>query len=407
LKRFRLSVALAVVVILTLLLAVPTQAGITSHNYIDPVYEGWDDFLSASVAAYTAGDNATVVAYLENGVGEDITLQAGNLRMDWGDVFPATDFPDTLPEDEAAVMTFEFEVPDSAAASPLVTHQWEIVVEWSPEEIDSAADDYVDEPVWGGASDQLPDIPVVPGSVTLYDDGSEIADSAYTVDYETGVITWSTAPAGTVTADFRTMEDLGNGNGDRTEFNLPHTYVVASTLVVCKDGVEVASSEYTVDREDGTITFDTAPANGEDISAEYDYYQTWTREWDDDFMNKYFAIYTTPQTDGTDLKDQLDAFDYEDLFGAMYGAPAVTRDLLAQSAEQEALGDQAYLAGNFSAARAHYQSALSLRDQAIEADTDLVKNDLNLPSVGVWILAIGLLLFGLGVLVFALRWHTP
>ncbi|HEW92297.1 MAG TPA: hypothetical protein ENF81_07125 [Thermotogaceae bacterium] len=60
-----------------------------------------------------------------------------------------------------------------------------------------------DENVSGsGTVYTLANHPVVPGSLTVKEDGTAVDPSEYTVDWGTGKITFNTAPTGTITADY-------------------------------------------------------------------------------------------------------------------------------------------------------------------------------------------------------------
>jgi uncharacterized protein (TIGR02217 family) len=79
---------------------------------------------------------------------------------------------------------------------------------------------------------------------------------------------------------------LGTGDGAETEFQLVKTYEVdppatAHVLTITKpvegsvtvylDGVEVDPADYTLDTTTGVITFDVAPGNGVEVTAEFEF----------------------------------------------------------------------------------------------------------------------------------------
>lgn len=65
-----------------------------------------------------------------------------------------------------------------------------------------------------------------------------------------------------------TGEAVGTGDGTETNFTLDYNTVREGTLVVYGDDTEITSG-YTPNYADGEIDFDTAPANGVEITADY------------------------------------------------------------------------------------------------------------------------------------------
>ena len=68
-----------------------------------------------------------------------------------------------------------------------------------------------------------------------------------------------------------TGDSVGTGDGTTTVFTLANQNVVPGSETIYQDGTPVSSSEYTIDDETGTITFNTAPAVGVEITADYTY----------------------------------------------------------------------------------------------------------------------------------------
>jgi uncharacterized protein (TIGR02217 family) len=88
-------------------------------------------------------------------------------------------------------------------------------------------------------------------------------------------------------ADYKSdgEQTLGTGDGAETEFQLVYTASspltsktrtitkpAAGTVTVYLDGVEVDSADYTVSTTTGVITFDVAPGNGVEVTAEFEFY---------------------------------------------------------------------------------------------------------------------------------------
>jgi len=70
-----------------------------------------------------------------------------------------------------------------------------------------------------------------------------------------------------------TNEAVGTGNGTATQFTLAHKPVVRGSLTVRVAGNRKSEgSDYTVNYDTGTITFTTAPASGQAITADYTWY---------------------------------------------------------------------------------------------------------------------------------------
>lgn len=93
----------------------------------------------------------------------------------------------------------------------------------------------------------IPNIPVVPGSVTLYRDGIALAPTEYSMDSKTGKIDFLLAPTGVITADYTTetkqQPRTQTSNIDRFVNN---STVVNPPLAVAFTGgaIDVASSNY-------------------------------------------------------------------------------------------------------------------------------------------------------------------
>lgn len=67
-------------------------------------------------------------------------------------------------------------------------------------------------------------------------------------------------------------EDLGTGDDTTTDFTLANGYVVPSSQTVYVAGTAVVEgTDYAIDLTTGVITFGTAPASGDDITADYSY----------------------------------------------------------------------------------------------------------------------------------------
>lgn len=147
--------------------------------------------------------------------------------------------------------------------------------------------------------------PMLVGTEKVYLDGVEVPKTNYSFNAQADQVTFVTAPPigkvvkltgylssqahepinvfGTFTyndvyfdrAATKGTADgaLGTGNGSKTAFNTPKKPIRPGTLKVYQAGTEVVDTNYTVDYENGVITFNTAPANGA-IEADYRYFIT-------------------------------------------------------------------------------------------------------------------------------------
>ncbi|WLR50023.1 DUF2460 domain-containing protein [Bacillus tianshenii] len=124
---------------------------------------------------------------------------------------------------------------------------------------------------------KTPSGPIKDGTLKVYLDNNLVDSAEYTVDLETGDITFNTAPSsGKVVSVSYTKIVPGNvalkladGDGTTTEFYTPSSPIKSGTLKVYIDAQFVDATEYTVDNETGLITFNTAPPLGSEITVDY------------------------------------------------------------------------------------------------------------------------------------------
>jgi uncharacterized protein (TIGR02217 family) len=82
----------------------------------------------------------------------------------------------------------------------------------------------------------------------------------------------------------RTNENIGVGDGSETQFTIKANYtygsksvkvlqghIVSGTETIYQDGTEVSTSDYVIDYTTGLVTFDTAPSDGAQITADYEF----------------------------------------------------------------------------------------------------------------------------------------
>ena len=118
---------------------------------------------------------------------------------------------------------------------------------------------------------QLAQHPVKSGSETVYLDGAvQTRDVDYSIDYEAGEVTFTTAPASgvSVTADYTYDEDNYFINYDLGNFTFMSAYVPEPGVVITADYIHVPT-DYAIDYDTGVITFATAPEAGLGVLADY------------------------------------------------------------------------------------------------------------------------------------------
>ena len=106
----------------------PVQASMVSANWINPVYEGTDNFYGTSVVAYKEGTTATLAVNVRNHYAADANITV-TVQMDWetGNWTSKTEVPEGL----SHVFKVGISIPSTATASNLVTHSYWITIEYN------------------------------------------------------------------------------------------------------------------------------------------------------------------------------------------------------------------------------------------------------------------------------------
>ena len=115
------------------------------------------------------------------------------------------------------------------------------------------------------------------GTVSVAVDGTlQLENTDYTVDYTTGDITFSTAPASNANIEIwygrALIEDKHkqfNGDGTTTVFSVGESIEYDFVEVFVDGEQQTKGTDYTVDYTTGDITFTTAPASGAAIDVYY------------------------------------------------------------------------------------------------------------------------------------------
>lgn len=129
-----------------------------------------------------------------------------------------------------------------------------------------------------GKTFSLASSPVLSNSETVFVGGTaKTRGTDYSVNYETGVITFVAAPASAaaISAYYRHGQDfVGTGDGSSKAFVLSNAPVVAGNgMILYLDGAaKTLGVDYMFDHDKGVVTLSTAPADGVRLDATYTYY---------------------------------------------------------------------------------------------------------------------------------------
>ncbi|MBN2099142.1 MAG: hypothetical protein JW753_06050 [Dehalococcoidia bacterium] len=395
--------ALFLVVIATMLAALvlpvalgpaSSEASINDVVWLDTVFKGSDPLLGY-VQAYEAGATAVLKISILNTTGDTITIKGAKVKFDWtGGEYTANagDYPGTLANNQSGTATIGFTVPDISIASNQVRHSYTVSVDYEREGGYTAGTQVNRENVGTGngySEDFWLDHNYIdPVTLQVYLNGVLTTD--YQLDCDGQTISFNTAPGSgvSISADYQYVELVGWGNGSDTLFYLDHSPVVSGTQKIYVDCT--LSTSYTLEDDTGRIRFSTPPAAGRSIIANYQYVARWTVSGDD------FAVYSPDQNSAMAVRQQLYAV----------GTPSVntagSRRLLAESAMETQLGDQAYAAGNLDDAKAHYDQAFVYLDKALKNDKDPNFFKAVEPT-GTLLLGIGMVLLAFGVILYVIR----
>lgn len=122
-----------------------------------------------------------------------------------------------------------------------------------------------------------PTAPIKYQSLKVYVDGVLVTSDKYTVDWTTGKIIFNEPPllGKEITVEYieivggATVGKAGDGDGVNKVFYTPQKPIATNKVVVYNNGRVVPSTEYTVDHQEGMVTFNVAPKLGSEITVEY------------------------------------------------------------------------------------------------------------------------------------------
>jgi hypothetical protein len=403
-KRFRLFIMalvmlLVVPVSMVALAPASAEAAINSVVWLDTTYKGNDPLLGY-VQAYEAGSTVTLKIFIQNTTEDTMTIKGAKVKFDWtGGEYAAAagGYPATLANNESGIATITFTVPATSVASNLVRHGYVVSVDCEKEGGYRFGAQVTGQRL--GTGDGLrTDFylgQTYVDSATLKVYLNDVLTTDYTLHqreswYDFTQILFNTAPADgwSIVVDYQSTAEVAYGDGTETEFYLGNAPIVPGTEKIYV--MNILSTSYTLDYDTGRIKFTSPPADGNYIVANYQYLTRWAEGGSD------FAVYSSEQNSAMAAKQQLQAM----------GTPGVntagSRELLAQSAMEEQLGDQQYAAGNMDEAKSHYEQALTYQQDALTGDKD--PNTFKaLEPTGTLLLGIGMVLLALGVIVYALK----
>jgi hypothetical protein len=104
------------------------HAWMVSRNWINPVFEGYDSFLGATVVAYEESTTATLAVNVQNHYTDDANVTV-TVQMDWetGNWSSKIEIPKGL----SYVFKVDISIPSTATASNLVTHSYTLTVQYN------------------------------------------------------------------------------------------------------------------------------------------------------------------------------------------------------------------------------------------------------------------------------------
>jgi hypothetical protein len=110
----------------------PAEAAITSHEWLNTTYQGEDGFYGADIVAYTASDNAELMARIDNPYSTAISIGSAKLNLGWSSTpLDATEKPATIAAGSYGLVIWNFTVPSyDSIASNLLVQSYNITVQY-------------------------------------------------------------------------------------------------------------------------------------------------------------------------------------------------------------------------------------------------------------------------------------
>ena len=180
---------------ISLMIAAPASAGIQSIQWSGQAHTGTDAFYEQDVAAFAADSTATLAVLVQNTAGTDVAIKSAKIDIGGIGEFTTTDFPASISKGESDFVNFSFTVPSTASNSVLYNYTVHIRYDQTDDneqgiEVNNA---FVGQGDGVTTVFYLANTPIVPNSITI-EVPPGTATTAYTLEEETGKITFTTAP---------------------------------------------------------------------------------------------------------------------------------------------------------------------------------------------------------------------
>jgi len=356
-----------------------TWTGAVSTNEYDPYYD-------TTAIAFTEGATATVSFAWFNNIGNWVTARP-YIEMDWGQRYYGSTV--NVAPFQATTMSISFTVPAIATAGGPIKHGYFMYVEGEMQGNPFIVNREVGEGWTAPGGDDtyvLNYSPVIGSSVEVWkedfgDTGYEwVSPDDYTVDEWTAEVDFDATPdAGTVFLfTYNYYQYIGTGDGDTTTFTVMPPMgaeMKTGTLAVyltndADEEVEQHTTGWTYDVKSGLLVFDTAPTPNQSILVRFEYYMTFPGAWTSNDGGT-FVIFSADQTAAiTAWRRYMEMREAEDVGG---WDSAQAQLLWSQAEAARAKGEIEYREGQFAAANASMQAALTALNGSITAAVDYMK----------------------------------
>lgn len=390
-SRIMLVLVAALILVGMLAMAIPGAASAavqpTDAAWQNPTYYAYDDYYGQWVYAYTEGATATAPVFIYNYPGGyygsgDATIKSAMLKTDWGLQVAATGVPAVLAMNSGATIQFSFTVPSTAVATNAWTHSYEVRIEYQIQGVQYKVNGVPWQYLGSGNGINVNfgtgNSPVLPDSDKLFlvnmGTGAveAVASSAYTLNDANGQIVFNTAPLSgfNVYTSYTYMEYEGNGDATQTVFWLNTSPIAPdSEFIYQRNSISgnltlVPRTDYTLDDQSGRIVFNTAPGAFESVYASYDVYESST--WYTTFSGDDFVVLSADQAAFNTLEEQYNVL--EDWYSWYGFNSAEGRALAAEADANDELAYNAWVAGNWAAARSFEQTAVGKLIAAKDAE---------------------------------------
>ena len=182
------------VAISVVLMTSPVSASLQDIQWSGQSYHGNDTFYGQAVEAFETGSTANLAILVRNDAGSDVAITSAKIEIDGLDEFTTTDFPVSIENGKSDFVNFSFAIPTTALNSTV--YDYMVYVRYDKLDDNKEGREEASEVLGVGNGVTtvfyLAKTPVVADTLTIEVDGT--ATTAYTLDQETGKITFTTAP---------------------------------------------------------------------------------------------------------------------------------------------------------------------------------------------------------------------